>query len=184
MYQFSLKFHSNFAHFLLTFHPFPFPLALVLTGRLFAAISFVLSRPALLRDVLVLASASAAGQVVIYHTISEYGALSYSTIMTVRQFCSLLISQYLFARSFSIGQWVGTCIVFGALLRQGTICFIHFYAFYTIFILFLCFVHGLFLFPAHFFSLFSFLYAFSYCHFISFAFSRALFPPFSLANFN
>ena len=148
--QFSLYFCSIFTLFLLTFHPFPFTLALVLTGRLFAAISFVLSRPALLRDVLVLASASAAGQVVIYHTISEYGALSYSTIMTVRQFCSLLISQYLFARSFSVGQWVGTCIVFGALLRQGTSVLGSLILFYALFLLYLC----SFPFPAHFFRLF------------------------------
>jgi hypothetical protein len=60
-----------------------------------------------------------AGQQVIYFTIKTFGALVYSTIMTVRQFLSLLLSSLLFLNPLSAGQWLGSALVFGALYAKG-----------------------------------------------------------------
>jgi len=59
------------------------------------------------------------GQQVIYFTIREFGALTYSTIMTIRQFLSLLLSSLLFLNPLTAGQWLGSVLVFGSLYAKG-----------------------------------------------------------------
>ena len=59
------------------------------------------------------------GQMVIYHTIKNFGALIYSTIMTTRQFVSLLLSSILFLHPISGLQWLGVIFVFFALYYEG-----------------------------------------------------------------
>ena len=54
-------------------------------------------------------------QIFILITIKEFGALLFATIMTTRQFLSILLSCILFMHPLSLGQWVGTTLVFGAL---------------------------------------------------------------------
>ncbi len=51
----------------------------------------------------------------ILYTIKTFGALMFSTIMTIRQFLSLLLSSIIFLHPLSIGQWAGAFIVFGVL---------------------------------------------------------------------
>ena len=55
------------------------------------------------------------GQLFISHTIRTYGALLFATVMTTRQFISILLSCVLFGHPLSLGQWGGTATVFGAL---------------------------------------------------------------------
>lgn len=45
------------------------------------------------------------GQVLIMHTIRCFGALAFATIMTSRQFVSVLASCLIFAHPLSLGQW-------------------------------------------------------------------------------
>lgn len=45
------------------------------------------------------------GQVLIMHTIRRFGALGFATIMTSRQFVSVLASCLIFAHPLSLGQW-------------------------------------------------------------------------------
>lgn len=59
------------------------------------------------------------GQLFILYTIREFGALVFATIMTSRQFLSILLSCLLFLHPLSGGQWVGTAAVFGALYYQA-----------------------------------------------------------------
>lgn len=53
------------------------------------------------------------------HTIKTFGALLFATVMTTRQFISILLSCILFAHPLSGGQWVGTVMVFGALYYKS-----------------------------------------------------------------
>lgn len=94
-------------------------IALLVNGTLFTAIQFALTYPAMLRDAILLSLCASLGQMVIYHTIKTFGALVYSTIMTTRQFASLLLSSILFLHPISISQWVGVFMVFGALYYEG-----------------------------------------------------------------
>ena len=62
-----------------------------------------------------------AGQLFIVHTIRTFGALLFATVMTTRQFLSILVSCVLFAHPLSAGQWC----VFAAVLRlsrRSTCC--------------------------------------------------------------
>lgn len=62
-----------------------------------------------------LSLSAAIGQIFILITIKEFGALLFATIMTTRQFISILLSCILFMHPLSLGQWAGTVLVFGAL---------------------------------------------------------------------
>ena len=55
------------------------------------------------------------GQFFISYTIKNFGALVFATIMTTRQFLSILLSTVLFLHPLSLGQWAGTGVVFGTL---------------------------------------------------------------------
>ena len=46
-----------------------------------------------------------AGQLLIVHTIRSFGALVFATIMTTRQFVSVLASCIIFGHPLSPGQW-------------------------------------------------------------------------------
>ena len=90
-------------------------LGLVTAGQLAPALSFLHRHPAALSSILTLSLAATIGQLFISHTIKTYGALVFATVMTTRQFISILLSCILFAHPLSAGQWVGTGAVFGAL---------------------------------------------------------------------
>lgn len=90
-------------------------LGLISAGQLGDAISFVMRHPDALGSILTLSAAATMGQLFISHTIKTYGALLFATVMTTRQFISILLSCVLFAHPLSLGQWGGTVVVFGAL---------------------------------------------------------------------
>lgn len=84
-------------------------------SRLSPAFSFAFRHPELLADSILLSLCSSLGQMVIYYTIKEFGALLYSTIMTTRQFLGLFLSALVFAHPISTKQWIGSFLVFVAL---------------------------------------------------------------------
>ena len=90
-------------------------LGLISAGQFGDAISFVMRHPDALGSILTLSVAATVGQLFISHTIKTYGALLFATVMTTRQFISILLSCILFAHPLSLGQWGGTVTVFGAL---------------------------------------------------------------------
>lgn len=94
-------------------------IALLFNGTLFTAFSFALKYPSMLRDAILLSLCASLGQMVIYHTIKNFGALTYSTIMTTRQFASLLLSSLIFLHPMSPLQWTGVSFVFAGLYYQG-----------------------------------------------------------------
>lgn len=92
---------------------------LLLSGGLFTALAFVGRNPAMLSDALILSFAAVVGQFVITYTIKEFGALVFATVMTTRQFLSILFSCLLFAHPLTFWQWVGTVMIFAALYYQA-----------------------------------------------------------------
>lgn len=84
-------------------------------GQLWEALSFVSNHPDALLFILLLSLAATLGQLVIVHTIQCFGALVFATIMTTRQFTSVLMSCVIFGHPLSLGQWCGTAVVFGSL---------------------------------------------------------------------
>lgn len=94
-------------------------LGLVARGQLLPALAFLAAHPEALRSILALSAASTCGQLFISHTIKSYGALIFATVMTTRQFLSILLSCLLFRHPLTPGQWVGTAMVFGTLYHKG-----------------------------------------------------------------
>jgi solute carrier family 35 (adenosine 3'-phospho 5'-phosphosulfate transporter), member B2 len=90
-------------------------LGMLTAGQLGEAFSFVMRHPDALSSILTLSAAATIGQLFISHTIKTYGALLFATVMTTRQFISILLSCVLFAHPLTGGQWMGTAAVFGAL---------------------------------------------------------------------
>eukprot|EP00158_Paraphelidium_tribonemae_P003456 Partr_v1_DN26135_c0_g1_i2_m10800 putative solute carrier family 35 member len=84
-------------------------------SRLVPAFQFAYEHPAMLFDALTLSACSSFGQLVIYYTIKEFGALIYSTIMTTRQFMGVLLSALIFMHPITASQWFGASIVFASL---------------------------------------------------------------------
>lgn len=94
-------------------------LGLVSAGQLMPAISFVTRHPEALTSIMMLSGAATIGQLFISHTIKSFGALLFATVMTTRQFLSILLSCLLFAHPLTAGQWMGTVMVFGALYYKS-----------------------------------------------------------------
>ena len=88
---------------------------LLSSGQLFQALSFVSRHPGGLGGMIALSLSTTVGQFFISYTIKNFGALVFATIMTTRQFLSILLSTLLFLHPLSLGQWCGTGIVFGTL---------------------------------------------------------------------
>ena len=65
--------------------------------------------------VVLLSLTACLGQIFIAQTVRIFGALLFATVMTLRQFASILMSCAIFKHPLSRGQWLGTTIVFGAL---------------------------------------------------------------------
>ncbi|GBF98945.1 UDP-galactose UDP-glucose transporter-like [Raphidocelis subcapitata] len=55
----------------------------------------------------------------IAYTIKSFGAVTFATIMTTRQFLSILLSSLLFGGMLTPGQWAGTLIVATGLYYQA-----------------------------------------------------------------
>lgn len=94
-------------------------LGLLTAGQLMPAISFISRHPDALTSILTLSAAATVGQLFISHTIKTFGALLFATVMTTRQFISILLSCILFAHPLTGGQWLGTVMVFGALYYKS-----------------------------------------------------------------
>ena len=83
------------------------------------ALVFLIRHPDCFGSIMMLSMASTMGQLFILYTIKEFGALLFATIMTTRQFLSILLSCVLFAHPLTWPQWGGTGMVFGSLYYKA-----------------------------------------------------------------
>lgn len=79
---------------------------LVVSGALQPALRFVWTYPEVWFWIVGISLASATVQFLVTHTIKEYGALVFATVMTTRQWFSILLSCFIFAHPLSAGQWL------------------------------------------------------------------------------
>ena len=87
-------------------------------GKVMESIAFLVKYPSILVDMGVLSFSAVSGQFAITYTIKEFGALLYATIMTIRQFLSVFVSNLLFRHGMTGMQWLGAVTVFGALFYK------------------------------------------------------------------
>ncbi|KXZ55596.1 hypothetical protein GPECTOR_2g1146 [Gonium pectorale] len=87
----------------------------IATHQLLPALAFLNRNPEAIWWILALSAASALVQLVISWTIKRYGAVVFATIMTTRQFFSILLSSVVYLTPLTLGQWGGTLLVFGAI---------------------------------------------------------------------
>ncbi|KAN0034135.1 hypothetical protein ACTFIV_000621 [Dictyostelium citrinum] len=92
---------------------------LILNGRLFPAIEFISTHNGVFFDSTMLSASAALGQMVIYYTIKEFGALVFSTIMVTRQMVSIILSTLIYLHPLSNTQWIGAFLVFGTLYYKS-----------------------------------------------------------------
>lgn len=88
---------------------------LVVSGELWTSIEFTLKYSNFTMNSFALSLCAAGGQIIIYYSIKEFGALFFSTVMTLRQFISMLLSSVIYLHPLSSWQWLSTVIVFGSL---------------------------------------------------------------------
>ncbi len=87
-------------------------------SELLSALRLLPGNPALLRDLLLLATASAVGQLFVYHTIARFGAVLFTLIMTLRQVLAILLSILIFGHPLTVWGVLGITIVFSSLFTN------------------------------------------------------------------
>ena len=87
-------------------------------GDLMPALATILSSFALTRDCILLSVFSAAGQLFIFYTIANFGALVFVTIMTLRQAFAIILSCLIYGHSLHVFAMFGILIVFTTLFTQ------------------------------------------------------------------
>mmetsp|Transcript_13668 Transcript_13668/g.28020 ORF Transcript_13668/g.28020 Transcript_13668/m.28020 type:complete len:341 (+) Transcript_13668:1679-2701(+) len=95
-------------------------LGLFVTRSIWPALEFVRRFPTVLVHGIVLSLSVVSGQFFITFTIKTFGALVYATIMTVRQFLQIFLSNLIFRHGMTALQWFGAIVVFGALIFKSS----------------------------------------------------------------
>lgn len=88
------------------------------------AINVLFANPILLRDCIILSICSAIGQLFIFHTISTFGAIVFSLIMTLRQAFAILLSCIIYSHHISLFGIIGISIIFASLFAKSYLKFI------------------------------------------------------------
>lgn len=91
---------------------------LVSDGTLVSALRFARDHPEFLFDASGSAICSGFGQILIYATIAEFGAVTFVIIMTIRQSLSILVSCLLFRHPVNAVGCLGLVVTFGAIFAR------------------------------------------------------------------
>jgi solute carrier family 35 (adenosine 3'-phospho 5'-phosphosulfate transporter), member B2 len=70
-------------------------------------------------NIMLLSVAATVGQLFIFHTIKTFGALLFATVMTTRQFLSILLSCFIYGHLLTVGQSMSTLVIFGTLYYKN-----------------------------------------------------------------
>ena len=91
---------------------------LLASGQLVPVTGFISEHPQALPDIFVLSVASCVSQFAISYTIFCFGAVTLASVMTFRQFLSVVISCFLFGQPLSIVQWFGVLLVLAPVAQR------------------------------------------------------------------
>ncbi|XP_075680707.1 adenosine 3'-phospho 5'-phosphosulfate transporter 1 isoform X3 [Dermatophagoides pteronyssinus] len=94
-------------------------ISLLQQSDFFPAISLLFANPALMLDCIILSICSAGGQLFIFHTISTYGAIIFTLIMTLRQAFAILLSCFIYSHSITWLGFLGIVIIFASLFLKS-----------------------------------------------------------------
>ena len=86
---------------------------------LIPAVQYSINYPVFFISSIGLSLCATGGQLVIYYTIKNFGALFFALVMTTRQVFSILLSCIIFFHPLTLGQWFGAGTVFGTLYYKG-----------------------------------------------------------------
>lgn len=92
--------------------------SLVYQGELDESFAFLAEHSDITMHVMLLSLTSAIGQIFIFVTIQEFGALVFSLMMTTRQIISIFLSSIVFHHSLSLLNYFGIFSIFFALFLQ------------------------------------------------------------------
>lgn len=91
---------------------------LLADGTLSSSLRFAWDQPQFTLDVVGSAVCSGFGQILIFATIAEFGAVTFTIIMTIRQCLSILVSCLLFSHPVNVVGALGLLITFGSILSR------------------------------------------------------------------
>merc|ERR1711970_929351 len=86
--------------------------SLIQQGSLSTSLSFIFSHPDFMWHAFVLSAASCSGQLFIYYTISQFGAVVFTIIMTTRQALAILLSCMIYGHPVDFWGVMGILTVF------------------------------------------------------------------------
>eukprot|EP00172_Hildenbrandia_rubra_P000781 Plantae.Rhodophyta-Hildenbrandia_rubra.ctg14384.p1 GENE.Plantae.Rhodophyta-Hildenbrandia_rubra.ctg14384~~Plantae.Rhodophyta-Hildenbrandia_rubra.ctg14384.p1 ORF type:complete len:355 (+),score=36.51 Plantae.Rhodophyta-Hildenbrandia_rubra.ctg14384:569-1633(+) len=92
---------------------------LIVTGQFLHAVLFIKAFPGVIYDMCGISLAAVVGQFAIHYMIKEFGALRYATVMAVRQFLAVFVSNIVFGHGLNISQLTGAVAVFVALMYKS-----------------------------------------------------------------
>lgn len=92
--------------------------SLIEQGGFFDSIGFMSRHPSFVFHAVILSLCSAVGQLFIFFTISKFGAVTFTIIMTIRQALAVLISCIIYGHPVGVVGYFGVVIVFLALLLR------------------------------------------------------------------
>ncbi len=87
-------------------------------GGFIDSIAFMLKYPAFLFHVSVLAITSATGQLFIFYTISKFGPITFTIIMTIRQGVAILLSCLIYGHPVNATGMLGVVLVFSSIIAR------------------------------------------------------------------
>jgi adenosine 3'-phospho 5'-phosphosulfate transporter B2 len=76
------------------------------------SIAFILADSLAMYHMILLALASAIGQLFIFYTIKEFGPVIFTMMMTTRQILSLILSCLVFSHPLNMASWGAAILVF------------------------------------------------------------------------
>ncbi|TRY77321.1 hypothetical protein TCAL_11645 [Tigriopus californicus] len=92
--------------------------SLIQQGAFYNSLVFMSQYPVFTFDCIVLSICSAVGQLFIYYTISQFGAVVFIIIMTLRQAMAILLSCVIYQHAITISGLFGVLVVFGAMFLK------------------------------------------------------------------
>jgi len=112
LHQFQMQLGTNVWSLVLT------GTALIWSGEGVASLGLLLQDSSAMWDNIVLSITSAIGQLFIFYTIKEFGAKTFTIMMTTRQMFSMIISCVIFLHPVGLLSWMGAAIVFAIVFHR------------------------------------------------------------------
>jgi len=92
--------------------------SLIEQGAFAAAAAFAARHPLFIAHVLLLSTTSAVGQLFIFYTIAQFGPVTFTIIMTVRQGLAILLSCIVYHHTVTIIGILGIVVLFAAIFAR------------------------------------------------------------------